>query len=75
MYSFFVNFSGIELCKVLRTYGYWSQLPVLFLSAHTDKKLFNQVFASGANDFINKLVTAQQLSYRILNRLAVATNQ
>ena len=67
------HFSGIELCKVLRTHTYWGQLPVLFLSAHTDVKIFNQVFASGANDFINKPVIARELAYRILNRLAVST--
>lgn len=66
--------SGIELCKVLRTHSYWSQLPVLFLSAHTDVTIFNQVLASGANDFVNKPVIAQELAYRILNRIAVSTN-
>ena len=61
--------SGIELCKVLRTHAYWCQLPVLFLSVHTDVNISNQVFASGANDFVNKPVVAQQLAHRILNRL------
>ncbi len=66
--------SGIELCKVLRTHTYWCQLPVLFLSVHTDVNIFNQVLASGANDFVNKPVVAQQLAHRILNRLVVSTN-
>ncbi len=68
------HLSGIELCKVLRTHAYWCQLPVLFLSVHSDPNISNQVFASGANDFINKPVVAQQLAHRILNRLAVSTN-
>ena len=66
------HFSGIELCKVLRTHAYGCQLPILFLSAHTDVKIFNQAFASGASDFINKPVVAQQLAHRILNRLGVS---
>ncbi len=66
--------SGIELCKVLRTHAYWCQLPILFLSAHTDITIFNQVFASGANDFINKPVIPQELADRILNRLIVSTS-
>ena len=66
------HFSGIELCKVLRTHAYWCQLPILFLSAHTDVKIFNQAFASGASDFVNKPVVAQQLAHRILNRLGVS---
>ena len=61
--------SGIELCKVLRTHPYWRQLPVLFLSVHTDATISDQVFASGASDFVNKPVVAQQLAHRIINRL------
>lgn len=61
--------SGIELCKVLRTHTYWRQIPVLFLSAHTDETMANQAFASGANDFVNKPVVPQQLAHRILNHL------
>lgn len=65
------HFSGIELCKVLRTHTYWHKLPVLFLSAHSDSIISNQVFASGATDFITKPVIPQQLAQRILNRLNV----
>ena len=63
------HFSGIELCKVLRTHAYWHKLPVLFLSAHSDRAISNQVFASGANDFVTKPVIPQQLAHRIVNRL------
>lgn len=61
--------SGIELCKVLRTHTYWCKLPVMFLSIHNDTSISDQVFASGANDFINKPVVAPQLANRIINRL------
>ena len=63
------HFSGIELCKVLRTHPYWHKLPVLFLSVYQDDAISNQVFASGGNDFVNKPVLARQLAHRILNRL------
>lgn len=63
------HFSGIELCKVLRTHPYWHKLPVLFLSVYQDEAISNQVFASGGNDFVNKPVLARQLAHRILNRL------
>lgn len=62
-------FSGIELCKVLRTHPYWHQLPVLFLSVYQDEAISNQVFTSGGNDFVNKPVLARQLAHRILNHL------
>ncbi|NET08063.1 MAG: response regulator [Symploca sp. SIO2B6] len=63
------HFSGIELCQVLRTHPYWCRLPVLFLSAHTDAKTQNQVFANGADDFVSKPFVATELANRILNRL------
>lgn len=62
-------FSGIELCKVLRTHPYWHQLPVLFLSVYQHEAISNQVFASGGNDFVNKPVLARELAYRIINHL------
>ena len=61
--------SGIELCKVLRTHPYWCKLPVLFLSIHTDIAIREQVFATGADDFIYKPVVAKRLADRILNCL------
>ena len=61
--------SGIELCKVLRTHPYWCKLPVLFLSIHHDDAMSTEVFASGANDFVNKPVFPQKLAHRILNCL------
>jgi DNA-binding response OmpR family regulator len=63
------HLSGIELCKVLRTHAYWCKLPVLFLSVHQDDNIHEEVFASGANDFVNKPVFAQQFAHRILNCL------
>jgi len=63
------HLSGIELCKVLRTHPYWCKLPVLFLSIHDNHSMSSEVFASGANDFVNKPVFPQQLAHRILNCL------
>jgi DNA-binding response OmpR family regulator len=63
------HLSGIELCKVLRTHAYWCKLPVLFLSVHQDNNIHEEVFASGANDFVNKPVFAPQFAHRILNCL------
>ncbi|MEN9517837.1 MAG: hypothetical protein RLZZ381_425 [Cyanobacteriota bacterium] len=63
------HLSGIEICKVLRTYPYWCKLPILFLSIHQDPAISTEVFANGANDLVNKPVLAQQLAHRILNCL------
>lgn len=61
--------SGIELCQVVRQDANWSGLPVLFLTAHTDATIVNQVFAIGADDFVNKPIVGPELVTRIINRL------
>ena len=63
------HLSGIELCRVLRTHSYWNRLPVVFLSVHQDEVMSSEVFASGANDLVNKPVIARHLARRILNHL------
>lgn len=62
-------FSGIELCKTLRTYSYWRRIPILFLTVHTDLNMRDLVFSSGADDFIDKPVVGKKLAGRIINRL------
>jgi DNA-binding response OmpR family regulator len=62
------DFNGIELCQVVRNDPVWSDLPILFLSAHTDADTIYRVFTSGADDFINKPIVGPELVARILNR-------
>jgi DNA-binding response OmpR family regulator len=64
------EFNGIELCQVVRNEPRWSNLPILFLSAHRDAQTSHQVFTAGADDFINKPIVEPELVARILNRLA-----
>ncbi|MBD2577009.1 response regulator [Oscillatoria sp. FACHB-1406] len=63
------DFSGIELCQVVRSDPRWSELPVLFLSGHNDTAIVHQVFAVGADDYIQKPIIGPELIARILNRL------
>jgi len=63
------GFSGIELCQVVRNDPRWSELPVLFLSAHRDAEIVHQVFAVGADDYVQKPIVGPELIARILNRL------
>lgn len=63
------QFSGIDLCRVVRNDSQWSELPVLFLSAYTDAEIINQVFTVGADDYVSKPVVGPELLARILNRL------
>ena len=61
--------SGIELCKVVRNDPRWSELPILFLTVHSDAEMVNQVFSVGADDFVANPSSDQELVTRILNRL------
>ena len=63
------HLSGIELCKMLRTYSYWRRIPILFLTVHTDISMRDLVFSSGGDDFIAKPVIGKKLAERIINRL------
>jgi len=63
------DFNGIELCQVVRNDHRWSQLPVLFLTCHTDAEMVRQVFAAGADDYTSKPIVEPELVTRILNRL------
>ena len=63
------GFSGIELCQVVRNDPRWSELPVLFLSGHSDPEIVHQVFAVGADDYVPKPIVGPELIARILNRL------
>ncbi|NJR60013.1 MAG: response regulator [Cyanobacteria bacterium CRU_2_1] len=61
--------SGVELCQVVRNDARWGDLPILFLTAHTDHNTVNQVFSVGADDFVGKPIVGPELVTRIINRL------
>ena len=63
------HLSGVELCQVVRNDARWSELPIIFLTAHTDAQTVNQVFAVGADDFVSKPIVGPELVTRIINRL------
>ena len=61
--------NGFELCQVLRSHPQWQQLPIVFLSVHTDLEKQRQAFAVGADDYITKPIQPKDLALRLLNRL------
>lgn len=63
------SFSGIDLCQVVRNDPHWHDLPILFLTSHTEPHIVDRVFAAGADDYICKSVVEQELISRIFNRL------
>lgn len=61
--------SGFDLCRVVRSDPDWADLPIIFLSAHTDRATVTQVFSLGADDYVRKPIVEPELIARILNRL------
>jgi diguanylate cyclase (GGDEF)-like protein len=61
--------SGTELCRVVRSDRRWSELPVIFLTGHTDQASVQRVFAAGADDYVGKPFVSGELMMRIESRL------
>jgi DNA-binding response OmpR family regulator len=63
------EFSGIDLCQVVRNEPHGHELPILFLSAYTDAQTVQQIFTSGADDYASKPIVEPELIARVLNQL------
>ncbi|HEY6089672.1 MAG TPA: response regulator [Gemmatimonadaceae bacterium] len=61
--------SGTELCRLIRTDRRWAELPVVFLTGHTDQDSIHRVFSAGADDYVGKPFVAAELMMRIESRL------
>ncbi|MEP6814096.1 MAG: response regulator [Marmoricola sp.] len=60
---------GLELCRLLRADPRWYALPVLVLTASTDRETIGAVFEAGADDYVMKPVVGPELLTRVSNRL------
>lgn len=63
------DINGLELCQTIRNTTQWSWLPILILTVQTDRQTIQQVFASGADDYLNKPIVPEELSTQVLNRI------
>jgi diguanylate cyclase (GGDEF)-like protein len=61
--------NGLQLCQMVRADTHWSQLPVVVLSGSVDAAVIGQLYAVGADDFVNKPVIGPELQARVTNRL------
>lgn len=61
--------SGTELCRVIRNDRRWSEIPVIFLTGHTDQANVQRIFAAGADDYVGKPFVPAELMMRIESRL------
>jgi DNA-binding response OmpR family regulator/HPt (histidine-containing phosphotransfer) domain-containing protein len=63
------DFSGIDLCQVVRNDLYWGNLPILVLTARIDADTIYQIFAAGADDFVSKPIVGPDLVTRSISRI------
>ncbi len=56
--------NGIELCRVIRNDPRWRRLPVVFLTKKTDPLRAREVFAAGADDYLEKPLVSADLAAR-----------
>jgi DNA-binding response OmpR family regulator/HPt (histidine-containing phosphotransfer) domain-containing protein len=61
--------SGLTLCQQIRSDPSWNDLPIIFLTAHNNADIVNQVFNLGAIDYINKPIIGPEFIVRIVNYL------
>ena len=68
-------YSGLDLCQAVRTSSLWHDLPIVFLSAQSDRETIRQLFVAGADDYLSKPVTESDLYTRVLSRLDRSRNR
>ncbi|OLP15859.1 hypothetical protein BST81_23825 [Leptolyngbya sp. 'hensonii'] len=60
---------GFALCQAVRNHATWCELPILFLSTQTHSERVQQIFAAGADDYIQKPIVEAELVTRVVSRL------
>ncbi|MDY7021338.1 MAG: response regulator [Cyanobacteriota bacterium] len=63
------DFSGIELCQVVRNDPRWQNLSIIILVEERNPDIVEQVWNAGADDYIQKPLIEPELIARVLNCL------
>jgi DNA-binding response OmpR family regulator/HPt (histidine-containing phosphotransfer) domain-containing protein len=63
------DFSGCQICRMVKHDPQWRNLPILFLSKHGDPHSVERAFRAGADDYLCKTHPAPALVEQILTRL------
>ncbi len=61
--------SGYQICRMIREYKQWQDLPVLFLTGQTGLSARLAAFEAGGDDYLPKPVAPAELSMRVRVRL------
>ena len=61
--------NGLEFCRLLLADTHWRHVPIVVLSATDAATCASDVFKNGADDFLGKPVSSEELAVRVNNRL------
>lgn len=61
--------SGFEVCRILKENPQTANIPIIFLTAQTDKKTTVEGFKLGASDFMTKPFNTEELMVRVKTQL------
>jgi diguanylate cyclase (GGDEF)-like protein len=62
-------YNGLQLCQIARNDPMWQGLPILFMTSETHQSVVQQIYQSGADDYVAKPFSEAELVTRIFNRL------
>jgi two-component system sensor histidine kinase/response regulator len=62
---------GFEVCRRIREYPDWAEIPIIFLSSADDKGLIVRALESGGVDYITKPFNQAELVTRVRTHLAL----
>jgi signal transduction histidine kinase len=65
------NMSGIEFCQKFKANTRWQHIPVIMVTALTNKEDLSQCLTAGADDFISKPVNGLELRARVRSMLRI----
>lgn len=63
------RYDGLQVCRAIKTNPRFEDVPVIFVSSGSEVAMRSQAFSIGADDFIDKGVSDQELRVRIISRL------
>lgn len=63
---------GIAVCQQVKGVPQWRSIPIVIVTAMTDKQLLARCLEAGADDFINKPVNRLELNARIRSMLRIS---
>ena len=61
---------GIAACREIRSIDTFDQIPVIFVTSHTDDKTLQAAFDAGGNDYVRKPISRVELNARVATALA-----